>query len=46
MWYLRPKLRDWIRQMGEAELLEGSGLDVSNTILALMKHDAWNWASS
>jgi hypothetical protein len=46
IWYLMPKLRDWISQMGEAELLEGSGLDVSTTILALMKHDAWNWASS
>jgi hypothetical protein len=46
MWYLRPKLRDWIRQMGEAELLEGSGLDVSTTLLELVKHDAWNWESS
>jgi hypothetical protein len=46
MWHLRPKLRDWIHQMGEAELLEGSGLDVSTTILALLKHDAWNWVSS
>jgi hypothetical protein len=32
--------------MGEEELLEGSGLNVSTTILALLKHDAWNWASS
>jgi hypothetical protein len=46
MWNLRPKLRDWIRQMREAELLEGSGLDVSTTILALLKHDTWNWVSS
>ena len=43
---VRPKLRDWIRQMGEIELLEGSELDVSTTLLALVKHDAWNWASS
>jgi hypothetical protein len=40
MWHLRPKLRDWIRQMGETELLEGSGLNVSTTLLALVKHDA------
>ena len=46
MWYLRPTLRDWIRQMGETELLEGSGLDVPTTLLALLKHDSWNWASS
>jgi hypothetical protein len=32
MWRLRPKLMDWIHQMGEAELLEGSGLDLSTTI--------------
>jgi hypothetical protein len=46
MWHMRPKLRDCIRQMGEEELLEGSGLNVSTTILALLKHDAWNWVSS
>jgi hypothetical protein len=46
MWHLRPKLRDWICQMGEVDLLEESGLDVSTLILALLKHDAWNWVSS
>jgi hypothetical protein len=35
-----------MRQVGEAELLEGSGIDVSTTLLAILKHDAWNWASS
>jgi hypothetical protein len=32
--------------MGKAGLLEGSGLDVSTTLLVLVKHDYWNWASS
>jgi hypothetical protein len=40
------KLLDWIRQMGEAELLDGGGIEVSTTIFALLKHDAWNWVSS
>jgi hypothetical protein len=46
MWHLTLKPRDWIRHIGEAKFLEGIGLDVPTTLLALVKHDAWNWASS
>jgi hypothetical protein len=44
MWHLRPKLRDWIRQMGEAELLEGSGLDVLTVVQWVFNYFSYYYA--